>query len=96
MCGVETPSGSRQETQVRCTRCGTCCVAPDISTLGKPAGQPCRYLGNDLRCTIYDSRPEVCRRYRPDEICRLIAAPTLRERVQKYARLLGIRLEDCD
>jgi Fe-S-cluster containining protein len=71
-------------------------VAPDISTLGKPAGQRCAHLGEDLRCTIYDRRPAVCRRYRPDEICLEIAAPTLEERVRKYAELFDIRLEDRD
>uniref|UniRef100_A0A831TZ90 YkgJ family cysteine cluster protein n=1 Tax=Geobacter metallireducens TaxID=28232 RepID=A0A831TZ90_GEOME len=75
---------------MECLRCGTCCTAPDISTLGKPAGVPCRRLGETGLCTIYDQRPAVCRGYRPDEICLLVAAPTLEERVERYLRLFGL------
>jgi Fe-S-cluster containining protein len=67
-----------------CLQCGTCCVAPDISTLGKPVGDRCRHLADDLSCSIYPQRPAVCRGYCPDEICQQIAAPTLAERVQNY------------
>lgn len=73
-----------------CSGCGTCCVAPDISTLGKKAGERCRHLGSDLRCAIYQERPAVCRGYRPDEICRAVAAQTLEERVARYLELFGI------
>jgi uncharacterized protein len=76
---------------MECKGCGTCCVAPDISTLRKKPGERCRHLGDDLRCAIYDERPAVCRGYRPDEICAAIAAPTLAERVARYLELFGIR-----
>jgi len=72
-----------------CRRCGTCCVAPDISTLGKPAGVRCPFLSDDTLCLQYDRRPAVCRGYRPDLICTLIAAPTLAERVERYLSLFG-------
>lgn len=72
---------------MECSGCGTCCVAPDISTLGKQAGQRCRHLSGALRCAIYTERPAVCRGYRPDEICLAVAAPTLDERVANYLRL---------
>lgn len=75
---------------MECLRCGTCCVAPDISTLGKRAGQRCRHLLDNLRCAVYQERPAVCRGYRPDEICAGIAAPSLEERVAGYLKLFGL------
>ncbi len=73
-----------------CLRCGTCCTAPDIATLGKPLGVRCSHLDESLRCRIYETRPEVCRNYRSDELCRDVAAPTLGERVAKYRELFGL------
>ncbi len=74
-----------------CARCGTCCVAPDISSLQKKPGERCRHLTDALACGIYRDRPAVCRGYRPDEICASIAAPTLDQRVAGYLRLFGLR-----
>lgn len=74
-----------------CLRCGTCCVAPDISTLGKKPGERCRHLSQNHECGIYDERPAVCRGYRPDEICARIAAPTLEERVAGYLALFDLK-----
>jgi len=73
-----------------CLQCGTCCVAPDISSLGKPVGVRCLHLGYDNRCRDYEGRPPVCRGYRPDELCRQIAAPTLAERVERYLAAFAI------
>lgn len=73
-----------------CLRCGTCCVAPDIKALGKPLAVRCRHLNADGACDRYGERPAVCRGYQPDEICLLIAAPTLEERVEKYLRLFDL------
>ncbi len=73
-----------------CLRCGTCCVAPDISSLGKPPGVRCRLLGDDHRCLDYEGRPPVCRGYRPDELCRRIGAPTLDERVARYLAIFDL------
>ncbi len=52
-----------------CTRCGACCVAPDIAALDKPLGVRCRHLTADNLCAIYEARPEICRAYRADELC---------------------------
>ncbi|BCY14826.1 pentapeptide repeat-containing protein [Actinoplanes sp. L3-i22] len=47
-----------------CTRCAAlCCVAPAFAkssdfAVNKPAGQPCRNLGDDFRCTIHEQLPE--------------------------------------
>lgn len=73
-----------------CTKCGTCCVAPDIAALGKPLGVRCPRLGADNLCTQYESRPPVCRGYQPDELCLRIAAPTLAERVAKYLAIFEL------
>jgi len=78
------------DRSVECTRCGACCVAPDIAALDKPLGVRCPYLGDDALCTIYDRRPEVCRRYSPDELCTIVQAPTLEERVAKYLAWFGL------
>jgi Fe-S-cluster containining protein len=75
---------------MECMRCGTCCVAPDIAALEKPLGVRCLNLRSDGTCSIYDDRPAVCRGYRPDEICEMVAAPTLDRRVTKYLELFGL------
>jgi hypothetical protein len=52
--------------------CGACCIAPSISSLGKPAGEPCRHLTADLRCAVFDqaARPACCSGLRPSvEMC---------------------------
>jgi Fe-S-cluster containining protein len=75
---------------MECLRCGTCCVAPDISTLGKGLSERCPHLSESFSCGIYHDRPAVCRGYRPDQLCSTIAAATLEERVAAYLRLFGI------
>lgn len=77
-------------TGMDCKLCGTCCVAPDISSIGKKLGERCVNLSADGLCAIYDERPAVCRHYRPDDICTMIAAPTLAERVSRYHALFGL------
>lgn len=52
--------------------CGACCIAPSISTLNKPAGQPCTHLDDRLRCTIFgrSERPDCCSGLQPSpEMC---------------------------
>lgn len=54
------------------TRCGACCIAPSISSLGKPAGVACRHLDDDLRCRIFGQpeRPACCGGLQPSpEMC---------------------------
>lgn len=75
---------------MECLRCGTCCTAPDISTLGKPLGVKCIHLDGAGLCAVYGERPSVCRDYRPDDICLEIGAPTLAERVEKYLALFAL------
>lgn len=75
----------------QCVACGACCSAPDISTLKKPLGVPCNHLGADNLCGIYETRPAVCRNYRPDWICAEVAPlPTLEARVQRYLEIFGL------
>lgn len=47
--------------------CGACCIAPSISSLAKPAGQPCRHLSSDFRCLIFGQaeRPACCSGLQP-------------------------------
>ncbi|HEX8702780.1 MAG TPA: YkgJ family cysteine cluster protein [Myxococcaceae bacterium] len=78
---------------MECTRCGACCVAPDIAALDKPLGLRCPHLTEDNLCSVYERRPPVCRSYEPDEVCRLIESPTLEERVHKYLALFGLTAE---
>jgi hypothetical protein len=75
---------------MECLKCGTCCTAPDILTLGKPPGVRCRHLDENELCAIYEERPAVCRGYQADGICREIAAPTLAERVVRYLALFDL------
>ena len=52
--------------------CGACCIAPSISSLDKPAGEPCRHLDADLRCTLFGrpERPACCGGLQPSpEMC---------------------------
>jgi len=76
-----------------CTKCGACCVAPDIAALDKPLGLRCPHLGPGELCLVYESRPAVCRSYEADQLCREIEAPTLEERVTKYLRHFGLEEE---
>jgi len=75
---------------MECLKCGTCCTAPDITTLGKPLGVRCRHLDDYGLCVIYEERPDVCRGYLADGICLEVAAPSLAERVEKYLRLFEL------
>jgi uncharacterized protein len=58
--------------------CGACCIAPSISPSlpalphGKPAGERCPHLTDDIRCALFGSsdRPAVCIGLRPSiEMC---------------------------
>jgi hypothetical protein len=52
--------------------CGACCIAPSISSLGKPAGVSCPHLSGDLRCSIFGApeRPQCCSGLQPSvEMC---------------------------
>lgn len=52
--------------------CGACCIAPSISSLEKPAGESCRHLDEDFRCTIFarPERPACCSGLQPSaEMC---------------------------
>ena len=52
--------------------CGACCIAPSISSLGKPAGLRCVHLTDDNRCRLFGKpeRPAVCASLRPTrEMC---------------------------
>jgi hypothetical protein len=58
--------------------CGACCIAPSISPShpalpdGKPAGERCPHLTEDIRCALFGKpeRPRTCVGLRPGpEMC---------------------------
>ena len=52
--------------------CAACCIAPSISSLNKPAGEPCRHLDGKLLCTLFGraERPACCSGLQPSlEMC---------------------------
>ena len=73
-----------------CYKCGTCCTAPDISTLNKPPNQRCEHLTEDNLCGIYETRPEVCRNYAPWELCDRVQAGDLQTRVRLFLEAFGM------
>jgi len=75
---------------MECMKCGTCCIALDISTLKKPINTPCRHLGDNFQCTIYENRPAVCREYSPWEACVEAYDPDINVRVKKYLKFFDI------
>ena len=75
---------------VECTKCGACCVAPDIAALQKPLGERCPHLTAENLCAVYESRPQICRDYAADWLCERIAAPTLPERVRNYLAVFDL------
>lgn len=46
-----------------CGECGLCCKLPKIRALEKPAGKWCPHWDKEKHCTIYETRPEVCRNF---------------------------------
>lgn len=60
------PDRADEGTAVRaCGECSLCCVVLRVDELRKLGGVPCRHLGGDRSgCSIYASRPAICRRYR--------------------------------
>ncbi len=81
---------------MNCTQCGACWVAPDIAALDKPLGLRCPHLQADNRCAIYARRPQICRDYQPDAVCKMIEAPTLEQRVERYLALFDLTQEARD
>jgi len=75
---------------IECTKCGACCVAPDIAALGKALGERCQHLTAENLCAVYENRPQICRDYAADWLCERIAAPTLEQRVRKYLDVFGL------
>ena len=55
----------RRDLRADCSRCfGLCCVAPAFArsadfAFDKPAGEPCRHLGDGFGCTVHDRLRDV-------------------------------------
>lgn len=54
-------SGATDLTSRTCGTCTFCCHLPDIETLDKPANTLCRHCIEEKGCTIYGTRPKLCR-----------------------------------
>jgi Fe-S-cluster containining protein len=79
---------------ISCFQCGTCCIAPDISTLRKPVGVACAHLTAERRCGIYPDRPAVCRHYQPDAMCVALQALPSAERVAYFLHVYGLEASE--
>jgi Fe-S-cluster containining protein len=77
-------------TGIKCNMCGACCIAYDISTLSKPAGAPCIHLLPTGLCGSYETRPPVCRNFKPDELCLEIKNLPLEEKIARIREVYGI------
>ena len=58
-----------------CGSCGLCCKVLDIDELSKPANRWCSHFAKGGGCTIYGSRPGVCREFQ----CLWLTSPGLGE-----------------
>jgi hypothetical protein len=76
-------------------KCGACCIVPSISSSlpklpgGKPGGEPCPHLTQNLQCDIFDSpqRPAVCGGFKPEpEFC----GTCRNEAIEILAKLEGL------
>ena len=75
------------KVSITCMMCGACCTAYDISSLKKPAGVSCVHLLPTGLCGDYENRPDVCRRFKPDEICLEIAPLSVDEKIKRIMEI---------
>lgn len=73
--------------KTECMMCGTCCTAYSISSLNKKAGEPCIYLLSDGKCSNYENRPQVCKDFKPDNLCYFLSSLSMQERVEVIKEL---------
>jgi hypothetical protein len=59
MIGSPAPTAALQERT--CGTCTLCCRLPEIDELSKPANAWCVNCTAGQGCSIYDSRPQLCR-----------------------------------
>lgn len=75
------------KTKIDCLMCGTCCIAFDIKEIGKKAGERCKHLDKDNKCTIYENRPWGCKGYQPDEICVLVDGMSDEDKMKIFTKI---------
>lgn len=63
---LKKKASTKKETQRKCGKCNSCCIHLRIDTeeLKKNPGVPCDHLAKDSGCSIYESRPQVCRGFK--------------------------------
>lgn len=79
------------KSKIDCLMCGTCCTAFDIKEINKNAGERCRYLSDDKKCTIYENRPwGGCKGYQPDELCVLVDSLSDEDKVKVFRKIYDV------
>lgn len=63
---IKKNAATKKETPKKCGKCNLCCVGLRINSedLKKDAGVPCGHLSKESGCSIYESRPQVCRGFK--------------------------------
>lgn len=61
-----------------CGSCTMCCKVLVIEHFDKDAGVLCTYCANKTGCTIYETRPSICREYECDWMMERSLGPQLR------------------
>ncbi|PLX67528.1 MAG: zinc/iron-chelating domain-containing protein [Denitrovibrio sp.] len=78
------------KSKIDCLMCGTCCTAFDIKEIDKKAGERCKYLSADNKCTIYEKRPWGCKGYKPDELCVLVDSLDDEQKVRVFRNIYDV------
>jgi len=47
----------------QCGSCNACCDILEVAAVDKPVNQLCKHWQTGTGCTIYDSRPQMCRSF---------------------------------
>ena len=74
-----------------CGSCTMCCKSLEIDHFKKPMGVMCSHCVNNNGCTIYDTRPDVCREF----LCEWIMDRTMSQ-VLRPDKIGTIFMEDPD
>ena len=78
---------------MECTRCGACCVAPDIAALDKPLGMRCPHLTEDNLCWVYEHGLRCAAATRRTRCAASSKRPPSRSACSKYLALFGLTAE---
>lgn len=88
--GLVTPDEPVKRAGRRLEREGYVTVArarTGLFTLRQTPGGDCLFLGGDRRCTVYEQRPDVCRRFPTEVGPRVGYCPSARQHASSKAQL---------